>query len=441
MIRNYFRTCAHLFIVLIFAFIFAFPVFAEPHVGMLLEEAMLARKTGTVSDVSDKFMVAANAASSFNLRSKILFIFSDYLMEKKEWEKAIQIQCRIIDYGSPASQASAFYNLILANIQLNNIDSAGIAAAQLNAIPSGKFMREHAHTMKKLAPNSIYARVSDLLVEAALNVPAPGPACLKIQPAAFTQIATDTGVEAMALQEMPVPAEQKLEGFSLLAGGWNSLLRGDLDSQGMSLDFGSDISSGRQTSLSLAAEIYPSLRDKFRAIYHNFSFSGALKKKIIHNAIAYYPGDNFFMRSEFVDFEGFRELQMNKALKWGALYGVMLTDSDLEVKQTVPGIRQVTKWDSRFVYPYLGFAVSSFNNGNIGWDASAKLFSWSGADRYKTSDLEFKLLFGPRSRKESSALKFRGYLGYRDFRWSGDFDEDNIAIHFSGPIFGLEFFF
>jgi hypothetical protein len=119
----------------------------------------------------------------------------------------------------------------------------------------------------------------------------------------------------------------------------------------------------------------------------------------------------------------------------------MLTDSDLEIAQNIPGIRQITTWDSRFGYPYLGLAAISNHSGNVGWEASGKFFVWNGDGRYNTHDLELKLLLGQSSRKKSSALKFRGYLGYRDFRWDGDFDEDAIVVRFSGPIFGLEFFF
>ena len=116
--------------------LFAATTVAEPKIGQLLEEAMAARKTENVSEVSDKFIIAANSASSNNQRSNVLFIFSDYLLDKNEWEKAIQVQYRIIEYGNPSSQAGAYYNLIRANLELNKIDDAKMAAVELNACPA-----------------------------------------------------------------------------------------------------------------------------------------------------------------------------------------------------------------------------------------------------------------------------------------------------------------
>ena len=436
MIRSSFKTL----LLLSAGLLFAATTFAEPQIGQLLEEAMAARKTGTVSDVSDKFIIAANAASSNNQRSNVLFIFSDYLLDKHEWEKAIQVQYRILDYGSPTSQAGAFYNLIRANLELNKIDDAKIAAKELNACPSGESMRAHALSMKELAPNSIHARISDMLAETALNADLAGPSQLQPQPSSSAQITTAPS-ETQPLPETEVPAQRDSKEFSVLIGGWNSALRGDLNSQGMSLNFGGDLSSKRVTSVALAAEISPNPRDRFKATYVNFSFSGTLNKTFVHSGKTYNPGAEFHLRSKFIDLEGFRELRQRSRVIWGVLYGIMLTESDLEIAQNIPGIRQISTWESRFGYPYLGVAARSNHSGSIGWEASGKFFVWNGDGRYNTHDLELKLLFGQGSRKMSSRRKFWGYLGYRDFRWDGDFDEDVVELRFSGPIFGIEFFF
>ena len=438
MIRNSFKALVFIFVILFFAS----TGFADAQIGRLLQEAMAAREAGTVSDVSDKFIIAANSTSSTKLKSDILFIFSDYLMDKEEWEKTIQVQHQIIGYGNQVSQGSALYNLIRANLELNQIDKAKIAAAELNNCVAGDSVRENAHTMKKLDPGSIHARISDLLVETSSNGDIARSSQDDAQPSSSSgQIATETQVEAMPSQEKQASEKFDSRGFSVMAGGWNSSLRGDLNSQGMSLDFGDDLSSKRQTSLSLSAEISPNPKDRFKATYVNFSFNGTLNRAIVHNARTYNPGANFFMRTRFVDLEGFRELKRRNSFNWGALYGIMLTDSNLEIAQNISGARQITTWESRFGYPYLGLAARSNYPGNIGWDASIKLFAWNGDGRYKTHDLELKLLFGQSSKRKSSALKFRGYLGYRDFCWDGDFGEDAIWVVFSGPILGLEFFF
>ncbi len=436
MTRIFFKTLLFLSVVLFFAA----PTFGDPLIGQLLEEAMLARKTATVSEVSDKFMIAANAASSNNQRSNILFIFTDYLIDNHEWEKVIQVQYKIIDYGNPLRQASAFYNLIRANLELNKIDDAKLAATELNACPAGESMRTHARTMKELAPDSIHARISDLLAEASLNQPPVNSSPLPTQLSSSTQIAT-APVETLPLPETQNMVQADSGHFSVIIGGWNSALLGNLDSQGMSLDFGSDLSSSRETALSFAAEISPNPKDKFKATYVNFSFNGTLNKTFVHSGKTYNPGAEFNLRSKFIDLEGFRALEQRSRISWGFLYGIMVADSDLEIAQNIPGIRQITTWDSFFGYPYLGVAARSNHGGSIGWEATGKFFIWNGDGRYNTHDLEFKLLFGQGSRKLSSRRKFWGYLGYRDFRWDGDFDEDAVDIRFSGPILGIEFFF
>ena len=420
--------------------------FADPLIGQLLEEAMAARNSESVADVSDKFISAANAAESYQRRSNVLFIFSDYLMDKQEWEKTKLVQYRIIEYGSPTSQASAYYNLIRANLELNKIDDARIAAVQLNACPAGESMRAHARSMKELAPNSIHARIADLLAETALNprladspqMPTQLPS---LAPSEESSQNADVPSETQPLPETKAPESDYSQQYSVLIGGWNSALRGNLDSQGMSLDFGGDLSSDRETSVAIAAEYSPNSKNKFKATYVNFSFNGTLNKTFVHSGKTYNPGAEFRLRSKFIDLEGFREMRQRSRVTFGVLYGIMLTDSDLEIAQNIPGVRQITNWESRFGYPYLGVAARSNHGGSFGWEASGKFFVWNGDGRYRTHDLEFKLLFGQGSRKISSNRKFWGYLGYRDFCWDGDFDEDKIELRFSGPILGIEFFF
>jgi hypothetical protein len=209
----------------------------------------------------------------------------------------------------------------------------------------------------------------------------------------------------------------------------------------MSLNFGSDLSTDRETSGALAVEFSPNAKDRFKVTYVNFAFSGTLKKTFVHNAKTYNPGAEFHLRNKFLDLEGYRELRQRSRFDWGVLYGIMLTDSDLEIAQNVPGMRQITTWESRFGYPYLGLAARSNNGGSVGWEVSGKFFVWNGDGRYNTHDLELKLVFGKGSRKISSERKFWGYLGYRVFRWDGDFDDDTVEVRFSGPILGIEFYF
>ncbi len=457
MIRSTCRTLIVLFASLLFASV----TFADPMVGKLLEDALSARKSGTVAEVTDKLNATAASTDNIDQKSKILFILSDYLFDHREWEKAMQVQYRVLELGSQTSKATAFYNLIWANIELSRTEDAQKAAIELNACPSAAYMRESALIMKKLSPDGIHAKISDVLsstrsanvpVEKKFNrdfnrLPQTQP---WLSPPAAIATASNHAVQSTAVEnpqtevaDVKIPSAGKSPGRVLIhAGSWNSALRGDIDSQGMTLGFSDDLSTKSQTSVVIGAEASLSEQDSITVTYVNFSFDGTLNKKMVHRNKTYNPGARFNMRTKFLDLEGFRNFQESSQAKWGFLYGLVIADADLKVVQSCPtGGYKVNSWWSRFGYPYLGLAASSNSSGNIGWDASIKFFSWAGDGRYNTHDLELKLLFGRHAGKKSLNSKFWGYIGYRDFRWDGDFENDSAGVRFAGPVFGLEFLF
>lgn len=449
------RCCTILFISCIGLFLVS-TAFADPRVGKLLEEALESRETGTVSDVSDKFLAAADAGSNANQRSKVLFLFSDYLLAHREWEKAIHVQHSILELGDQESQAGALYNLIWANLELNQPEEAQKAATELNACPSGDYMREHARNMKQLSPTSIHAQISDMLVSAPAASKSmqacwnssgeeknPNFVADSSQPQCQLPPSAETApVDEKSASVTPQPVAQPEKEFTnqveVELGGWRSELGGDIDSQGNSLDFGDDVSSDHETSLVLAVKSTLSPKDSVKLTYVNFGFDGTLNKTFVHNTRNYTPGDSFELRTTFIDLEGFRKWKERSRTNVGFLYGAMFVNSVLEVSQSLPGVRRVSTWESRFGYPYIGLTARSNSRGSVGFDASIKWFSWNGNGQYNTHDFQLKLLLGQNSSKNSDR-KWWGYIGYRDFRWSGDFDDDTGGVHFSGPIFGLEF--
>lgn len=446
------RNCKGL-IILFAVLFFAATTFADPRIGQLLEEALDAQETGTVAEVSEKFEAAADSTTNIGLKSNIMLLFSDYLLAQREWVKMIEVQNEILADGDKMSQAGAYYNLIRADLELNRFEDAREAARKLNACPSGEYMREHAHNMKKVFPGGIHATISDLLLANPASEPSVAEtasmttACCYEREGELQTPADQTSEEALKIKQ-DKDLEQNQTGDSkertsyvVSAGAWNSALDGELESMEMSLDFENDLSSDRETSLVLAVESWLTPQDRLKATYVNFAFNGNLTRTVVHNAQTYNSGSSFHLRNMFLDIEGFHALQRRSPVTWGFLYGLMLTDSELEVIRNTPAIRDVSTWGSQFGYPYLGVAARSNYSGNFGWDASLKLFAWNGDGRYNTHDLELKLLLGQGSRKGSSSSTWWGYIGYRDFRWEGDFERDSGAIHFSGPILGLEILF
>ncbi|MDD3147710.1 MAG: hypothetical protein PHD82_10435, partial [Candidatus Riflebacteria bacterium] len=261
------RTACKTLIVLFAGLFFASIAFADPKVGELLEEALNSRTTGTVTEVSDRFDAAVDSTTNFEQKAKMLFIFSDYLFENHEWEKALQVQYRVLNLGDRTDQPTAYYNLIWANLELGRNEDAQKAAVQLNKCPSAQYMRDNALIMKSLSPDGIHARISEVLLSAG-TVQAP------------VAVATDSHepVEAPAYEKItPEVTEKAIQSLDkrppvivLQAGSWNSALKGNIDSQGMILSFSDDLSADRQTSVVISAEAALSMRDSVKLTYVNF---------------------------------------------------------------------------------------------------------------------------------------------------------------------------
>jgi hypothetical protein len=136
---------------------------ADTNSGHLLDYALKIRNTGTVEEVSDSFLKAIDAAPNPYQRLAIFTLSSEYLQEKGEWERVIALAQHLLKQGDSPSQAGPLYSLILAHVQLNQIEEASVACTKFQACPSGTNFREYAQSMRTRFPDSIHSRVADLL--------------------------------------------------------------------------------------------------------------------------------------------------------------------------------------------------------------------------------------------------------------------------------------
>lgn len=449
-------------------FIALLPIFtaaAETRVGDFLEAALRGRETGSVADVSANFSAAAEATTKPNQKSVVYLLHSDYLLNMREWEKVISLQQQILREGTPGDRPNALYNLIWGHLELKQTEKATSACAEFQASSSKETQLETIEYMRHVFPGSIHARIADLLATTpsaqeplkqamipaatgdAQSSPTDVPMFLdesqsskRPSPSVLSQL------QAPSPQRPPTPPpeetvparEEPSKALTVRLAGWQSTVDGSIDSSGMALDLGSHISVDRiiTPSLSILADL--SSKDRISLSYAEFRFKGTLTRTTVHQRKTYSPGASFRFNTMLLELAGYHELRSCPTRNWGLVYGVTLVDSDLKVTQQGPTGRQEANWDSRFAYPYLGLSGTSSLGNDLALDGSIKWFSWSGNGRFKTHDLELKLVFGDRKRRSARNGNLIGFVGYRDFCWSGDFDNDSAEILFSGPIFGIE---
>jgi len=391
-----------------------------------------------------------------------------YLLEHGEWDKVIALKQQILQQGAPENQAGTFYNLLWAYLENNQVDDARLASAQFQGGPSGAALRACARSMSENSPNRLHSRISELLlttpsasgspvevvIPSAGGLTSPAPFVAPRQPEELfpdrkesadfsTKLGSSSGGEPVAESGEPKADSRKKSPrrVEFHLGGWYSGLDGKIDSKGTSLDIDNDVSSDRQTAPEVSARFSLGDKDWAKVSYVGFSFDGTLNKAVVHNLRTYSPGTTYDLKTRWVDIEGFHDMSGAEKTTWEILFGGKFSNSELEVTQYLPGLRQVTTWENTFGFPYIGLASKSRLGNKVGFDASLKWFSWGGNAQYLTHDLELKLLFGDDYEKSNSGSKWLGFLGYRDFRWAGRFNDESGALHFSGPIFGVEWHF
>ena len=78
---------------------FAGPSWGGQGVGKALDEAMKSRATMPVDEVIQQFQNAAEQTLNPGQKGNVLGLLADFLMEKREWYKAIEIDERILKEG------------------------------------------------------------------------------------------------------------------------------------------------------------------------------------------------------------------------------------------------------------------------------------------------------------------------------------------------------
>lgn len=102
-------------------------------IGKALDQAMKSRATSPIEEVIANFQAAAGETTSHRQKANVLGLLADFLMEKQEWNKAIEIDEKIIAEGPETDKTGAYYGAAQAYLMLNQPEQARAMCAALKA--------------------------------------------------------------------------------------------------------------------------------------------------------------------------------------------------------------------------------------------------------------------------------------------------------------------
>lgn len=432
-------------------FLFAVPSWGEQGVGKAFEDALKIRAAGTVEEVTQQFQKAIEQTTNPAQKASILTLLAEYLMEKQEWAKVIEVYKRILTEGAEIDKAGAYYGAAQAYLMLNQPEKAKAICAELKANYPNNTIESFANYMKRVSPNSVHAKLAGFFGESPSREPGKPLMETEItQPKPVEVIPEPTVTEEKPLAVLPAtepqetkqPAvEEKPEENRLAVGakGWHSDLAGHFDSKGMSLGLNNDTDIGAQTRLALNGSWKFSGKDQLRLDYSQFDHNGNLNRGITFDKILYAAGASVKVRTSFFDAGLSRLLDESEHGSWKFLYGVKFSRSFMRVAQPTVKGRQAGELNQNFVVPYLGIEGNTKLSGNVTLNGSLKYFSLNrtGATGQLT-DFDVALLYGRDYTKEPAETEWYLTLGYRFFFLHGEADNDSAEMRYSGPTFGLE---
>lgn len=422
-------------------------------VGKALDEALKSRVAGSLEEVTQQFQKAVEQTNNPGQKGSVLSFLAEYLMEKQEWAKAIEVYERILTEGAEGDKAGAYYGAAQAYLMLNQPEKAKAICAELKANSPNNTMESFANYMKGVSPNSVHAKLADFFAESPAGE--PGKSVMEAEPAQPKPVEIlpePTATEEKPLTTLPATAsetqetkqpgvEEKPKENRLAVGvkGWNSGLAGHFDSKGMSLGLNNDTDIGAQTRLALNGSWEFSGKDQLRFDYSQFDHNGSLNKAVTFDKLLYTAGASVKVRTSFFDVGLSRLLDESEHGSWKFLYGVKFSRSFMRLAQQLAAGTRAGELNQDFSVPYLGVEGNAKLSGNVTLNGSVKYFSLnrSGASG-RLTDFDVALLFGRDYAKEPAGTEWYGTLGYRYFLLHGEADNDSAEVRYSGPTFGIE---
>ena len=143
--------------------LFVNPGWGAQSIGKALDEAMKSQQTLPIEEVIQLFQNAIEKTTNPGQKRNVLGLLADFLMEKHEWNKAVEVDERIIKEGTSLDRAGAYYNMAHAYLLLNQPEKAKAVCAELKANNPDSVMKEFSRYMKEVGPASVHAKLSEFL--------------------------------------------------------------------------------------------------------------------------------------------------------------------------------------------------------------------------------------------------------------------------------------
>jgi hypothetical protein len=413
---------------LLFLF-FAKPVYSGQGVGKALEEALKSRASHPIEDVGQQFQIAIEQTNSPAQKAAILFFLADFLMEKQEWNQAIEVYERILREGTKLDKPCALYGEAQAYLMMGRTEEVSAICTDIKTNYPDNTIEQFANDMAVIAPGSVHAKLAAFF--AAIPPSRPEESAI---------VATPLSEEAPT-ESQPASNIEKTKENRLAVGvkGWHSDLSGDIDSKGMNLGLSADTDIGARTELALNASWKLSKKDQLRLDYTQFNHKGSLNRAVTFDNLPYAAGSSVKLETSFFDVGFSRLLNESEHGSWKFLYGLKFSDLFMKLEQQLPTGPRSGELDQNFSVPYLGFEGNRRVSDSTTLIGAIKYFSFNqGGASGRLTDFDIALQFGRDYDKCPATNEWYGTLGYRFFMLHGNSDEDSSEINYSGPTLGLE---
>lgn len=421
-------------------------------IGKALSEAMQKRATGTVEEVIQQFQKAVEQTTNPAQKASVLSVLAEFLMEKQEWGKAIEVYERILTEGTDGDKPGAYYGSAQAWLMLNQPEKAKAICAELKANYPENTMEGFANYMKEISPESVHAKLAVFFAEspsggsaktsmgAAPAQPKPNEIAPEVKTSEDKPMATLPVNETQeTTQPQPATEENKENRLAVVVKGWNSDLAGHIDAMGMSLGLNNETDIGAQTRLTINGNWKFSGKDQLRLEYSQFDHSGILNRAVTFDKLLYGPGAAVQLKTNFFDVGLSRLLDESKHASWKLLYGAKFNRSFTRLTQQMPLGTRAGELNQTFSVPYLGLEGIAKLSGNVTLNGSVKSFSLNrSGSSGRLTDLDLAFLFGRDYSRVPAQTEWYGSLGYRYFLFHGAADNDSTELRYFGPTFGLE---
>lgn len=415
--------------------------------GRAYEDAIRSRATGTVEEVTEKFMAAAVQTSDRTQKGFVLSSLAEFLMEKEEWAAAADVYQQVMREGADANIPGACYGAAQAWLMMGNHEHAKELCKILKAKYPASGIEEFANQMKADAPDSVHALLAEYLAEfegvAGEMVDVTALPAAK-EPAVEVPAPAEPAPSVPAAEPVAEPAAKKMSEagqprITLQMRGWQSDLSGRMESRGMNLNLEDETSIGDQNRFAMKAAWNISRKNQLRLDYMHFDHSGFLKKNMTFDNLNYGFGALLNIEARFFDAGFARLIRETGDVAWRFLFGGKMSHAFMHVEQRVSGGFRSGELSQDFPIPYVGFEGQGKINANAAFNASLKYFTVEQGDTAgDLTDLDVAFLIGRDYERMPSETEWYGSLGYRYFLLRGRTTDETVKVSYAGPTFGVE---